>query len=94
MVGLEIYPVNTDEYRYLHECGADYVTVFQETYEPDRKDVYIVKEVSGQGAVYDTWLCGNEPCGYEGGRSVIDMGWMPVVVTPNEFRDGIMHAMD
>ena len=32
-VGLEIYPVNTDEYRYLHECGADYVTVFQETYD-------------------------------------------------------------
>lgn len=36
MVGLEIYPVNTDEYRYLHECGADYVTVFQETYDSDR----------------------------------------------------------
>ena len=35
MVGLEIYPVNTDEYRYLHECGADYVTVFQETYDAD-----------------------------------------------------------
>lgn len=33
MVGLEIYPVNTDEYRYLHHCGADYVTVFQETYD-------------------------------------------------------------
>ncbi len=33
LVGLEIYPVNTDEYRYLHECGADYVTVFQETYD-------------------------------------------------------------
>ncbi len=33
MVGLEIYPVNTDEYRFLHECGADYVTVFQETYD-------------------------------------------------------------
>lgn len=33
MVGLEIYPVNTDEYAYLHECGADYVTVFQETYD-------------------------------------------------------------
>ena len=31
-IGLEIYPVNSDEYRYLHECGADYVTVFQETY--------------------------------------------------------------
>lgn len=36
MVGLEIYPVNTDEYRYLHECGADYVTVFQETYDADQ----------------------------------------------------------
>ncbi len=36
MVGLEIYPVNTEEYRYLHECGADYVTVFQETYDRDK----------------------------------------------------------
>lgn len=36
MVGLEIYPVNTEEYRYLHQCGADYVTVFQETYDPDK----------------------------------------------------------
>ena len=36
MVGLEIYPVNPDEYRYLHECGADYVTVFQETYDADK----------------------------------------------------------
>lgn len=36
MVGLEIYPVNTDEYEYLHKCGADYVTVFQETYDTDK----------------------------------------------------------
>ncbi|MDD6268554.1 MAG: 2-iminoacetate synthase ThiH [Oscillospiraceae bacterium] len=36
LVGIEVYPVNTDEYRYLHECGADYVTVFQETYDRDR----------------------------------------------------------
>ena len=36
MVGLEIYPVNTDEYKFLHECGADYVTVFQETYDTDK----------------------------------------------------------
>nr|WP_292165842.1 2-iminoacetate synthase ThiH [Butyrivibrio sp.] len=34
-VGLEVYPLNTDEYKYLHECGADYVTVFQETYDTD-----------------------------------------------------------
>ena len=68
--------------------------VFQETYEPGKKDVYIVKEVSGQGAVYDTRMFGHEPCGFEGGKSVIDMGCMPALVTPNEFRDGIMRAMD
>lgn len=36
VTGLEVYPMNTDEYRYLHECGADYVTVFQETYDSDK----------------------------------------------------------
>ena len=36
VIGLEIYPVNSDEYAYLHECGADYVTVFQETYNTDK----------------------------------------------------------
>lgn len=35
-VGLEVYPMNSDEYAYLQECGADYVTVFQETYDPSR----------------------------------------------------------
>ena len=35
-IGIEIYPVNTDEYKYLHECGVDYVTVFQETYNSDK----------------------------------------------------------
>ncbi|MCD8237749.1 MAG: 2-iminoacetate synthase ThiH [Clostridiales bacterium] len=35
-VGLEIYPLNSDEYRYIHECGADYVCVYQETYNPDK----------------------------------------------------------
>lgn len=32
VIGVEIYPVNSDEYAYLHQCGVDYVTVFQETY--------------------------------------------------------------
>ena len=35
-IGVEIYPVNVDEYRFLHECGVDYVTVFQETYNADK----------------------------------------------------------
>lgn len=49
MVGLEIYPVNTEEYRYLHECGADYVTVFQETYD---KDKYETLHLLGHKRVY------------------------------------------
>ena len=36
MVGVEIYPVNVEDYRYLHECGVDFVTVFQETYDTVR----------------------------------------------------------
>lgn len=36
MVGIEVYPMNSDEYAYLQKCGADYVTVFQETYDSDR----------------------------------------------------------
>lgn len=36
MVGLEVYPMNSEEYAYLHTCGADYVTVFQETYNSDK----------------------------------------------------------
>ncbi len=35
-VGLEIYPLNSDEYAYLHECGADFVCVYQETYNTDK----------------------------------------------------------
>ena len=36
VVGLEVYPMNSTDYAYLHKCGADYVTVFQETYDSDR----------------------------------------------------------
>ena len=35
-IGIEIYPCNTEDYRYLHECGVDYVTVFQETYNTEK----------------------------------------------------------
>lgn len=36
VIGVEVYPMNSDEYSYLHECGVDYVTVFQETYNSDK----------------------------------------------------------
>ena len=48
-IGIEIYPVNSDEYAYLHECGADFVSVYQETYD---RTVYAQKHLSGPKRVY------------------------------------------
>lgn len=39
-IGIEIYPTNEKDYKVLHEAGADYVTVFQETYDLETYDYY------------------------------------------------------
>ncbi|MDR3264020.1 MAG: 2-iminoacetate synthase ThiH [Clostridiales bacterium] len=39
-VGIEIYPLNSGEYAYLHSCGADFVSVYQETYDTDAYELY------------------------------------------------------
>ena len=49
MVGIEVYPMNSDEYAYLHKCGVDYVTVFQETYD---SDVYETLHLKGHKRVF------------------------------------------
>ena len=36
VVGLEVYPMDSKDYAYLNECGADFVTVFQETYNSEK----------------------------------------------------------
>ena len=66
---------------------------FYDIERPGRKKVVIVKQVAGQGAMYDMQLFAKEPSGMAGGRSIIDMGNMPLVVTPNEYRDGILRSM-
>lgn len=48
-IGLEVYPMNTDEYVYLQKCGADYVTVFQETYDSDK---YEILHLAGHKRIY------------------------------------------
>ncbi len=35
-IGIEIYPLNSEEYAYLNKCGADFVSIYQETYNPDK----------------------------------------------------------
>lgn len=49
MIGLEVYPMNTDEYKYLQECGADYITVFQETYDCEK---YETLHLAGHKRIY------------------------------------------
>lgn len=49
MVGLEVYPMNTSDYALLRACGADYVTVFQETYN---SDAYEALHPAGRKRVY------------------------------------------
>lgn len=66
---------------------------YYDVVRPGKKKVLIVKQVAGQGAMYDTALFAKEPSGTEGGHSIIDMGNMPVLVTPNEYRDGIIRSM-
>lgn len=48
-IGIEVYPLNVEEYRYLHECGADFVSVYQETYDTDR---YEQMHLSGAKRVF------------------------------------------
>lgn len=62
-------------------------------HKPKAKRVVIIKEVAGQGAMYDTRLLSNEPSGFEGGHSIIDMNCMPVILTVNEYRDGAIRAL-
>lgn len=55
--------------------------------------VVLVKEIMGQGAMHDNVLCPNEPCGVMGGQKNVDLGNVPIVLTPNQVRDGSIHAL-
>jgi len=61
--------------------------------KPGEKRIAVVKQVPGQGAMFNTQILSSEPSGYLGGRSIIDIGNVPIILTPNEYRDGAIHAM-
>ncbi len=67
VIGLEIYPVNTEEYAYLHECGADSVTVFQETYNSDK---YETLHLAGHKRIFPYRVAAQERAIRGGMRSV------------------------
>ncbi|CAD7287183.1 2-iminoacetate synthase [Campylobacter suis] len=66
-VGVEIYPLNSDEYAYLHECGVDYVVVFQETYDTE---IYAQKHLGGTKRVFSYRFNAQERALMGGMRSV------------------------
>jgi len=55
--------------------------------------VVLVKEIMGQGAMHDNVLCPTEPCGVLGGQKNVDLGNVPLMLSPNEVRDGGIHAL-
>lgn len=57
------------------------------------KKVVILKQVAGQGAMYDTRVFPEEPSGFLGSYSIIDLMNTPIFVTKNEYRDGAVRAM-
>lgn len=59
----------------------------------NKPKVLIIKQIAGQGAMYDNQLFAHEPSGFAGGRSIIDMGNVPVILSPNEYRDGALRSM-
>lgn len=72
---------------------SDEKHIFYDKRIPSKKRVAIIKQVAGQGTMYDNLLFPDEPSGFKGGKSIIDLGNMPVILTPNEYRDGVLHAM-
>lgn len=58
-----------------------------------RPRVVLVKEIMGQGAMHDNVLCPSEPCGVLGGQKNVDLGNVPLMLSPNEVRDGGIHAL-
>ena len=72
---------------------ADEEHVFQEKCNKSKKRVVMIKQIGGQGAMHDNLVLPNEPSGVDGADSIIDLKNMPVVISPNEYRDGAIRAM-
>ena len=81
---------------YLKAMDSKLCTEKYKFYDKIRKNGYkvaIVKQVAGQGAMYDNFILPTSSSSVAGGRSIIDMGNMPIILSPNEYRDGAIRAM-
>ena len=82
-----------DAIRHLEPQDAALVEEHTNVKRKGRPRVLLVKEIMGQGAMHDNVILPTEPAGVPGGRPNVDIGNVPVVLTPNEVRDGGIHAL-
>ena len=89
--------VITQEIRLALKKLDDTLVVDTETFEqvrrPGKKKVVIVKEIMGQGAMHDNLILPVEPVGVLGAKPNVDLGNVPVMVSPLEVLDGCIHAL-
>lgn len=87
----------TQEIREVLKKLDESLVVDTETFEqyrrPGKKKVVIVKEIMGQGAMHDNLILPVEPVGILGGKPNVDLGNVPVSVSPLEVLDGCIHAL-
>lgn len=79
----------------LKDCDGTKASEVHEYFDkirPDGLKVVIIKQIAGQGAMYDNMLFPTEPSGADG-KSIIDVGNMPILLSPNEYRDGALRSM-
>lgn len=67
--------------------------IYKDVVRPGKKKVAIVKLVSGQGAMYDTHYFAKDPSGFTDSRSIIDSVGSPIILSPNEYRDGALRCL-
>lgn len=87
----------TQEIREALKKLDDELVVNTETFDqvrrPGKKKVVIVKEIMGQGAMHDNLILPMEPVGVLGAKPNVDLGNVPVMVSPLEVLDGCIHAL-
>ncbi len=66
---------------------------FKQVRRPGRKKIVIVKEIMGQGAMHDNFIMPDEPVGVLGAKANVDLGNVPIVVSPLQILDGCIHAL-
>ncbi len=66
---------------------------FEQVRRPGKKKVVIVKEIMGQGAMHDNLILPVQPVGVLGAKPNVDLGNVPVMVSPLEVLDGCIHAL-